>query len=194
MIVVSRREPVVEDGADPVLIPSWGDDVGLCRRPDRIVNVLIIGDSEACAVGRIAQEAIVAVDLGMHATVNCRTGSHIQDWSPQVIDSIIRGDHDAIMVFLGTNHHDQVELPDVQPLLDVIERRGIACVWAGSVPIGGHGWYVNELLRDAIVPTCGYVDLESIVVELPDGLHPTPTGAREWLNVAMDTVCWRTRT
>jgi hypothetical protein len=147
-------------------------------------RVLIVGDSEACNVATYAWE--VSQELHQHDLIDvaCRVGSRVEYWGAQGHLANHLAQHpkpDVVVVFLGTNHYYERVAPVVAPILDQIEQQGSSCVWVGNVPVRGHRWPINGLLRAAVTPRCTYFDTEAAQIPLADGIHPTVVGAQEWL-------------
>lgn len=153
-------------------------------------HVLIIGDSEACAVAPVAREVARAwadkhgqpVD---DVAVECKGGTVIQYWGPGGHARSALQAHpktDTLVVFLGTNHYWQKPLNgDPKLILDLVADRGLQCVWVGNVAVKGRKWPVNGDLRQAVTPTCNYFNAEEEPIQLWDGVHPDRANARIWL-------------
>jgi len=162
-------------------------------------HVLIVGDSEACAVGMQVQGFVKGrserdghpVDI---VDVVCKTGSPIQYWAADHRFTHVLVEHpstDVVMIFLGTNNHESVELPPVQPILDAVRESGAKCLWVGNTKVRGYHWRINELLRGAVGPTCEYNDTEKADIPLADGVHPTRQGVLSWLQSLWSTQTMR---
>lgn len=151
-------------------------------------QVLVVGDSEACAVS--AYVRLVARDAGDAADVECRSSTTVQYWSSgrlaRELDA--RPHVDTVVVFLGTNHYLDTSLPPVMPMLQQLESRGLTCVWVGNTLVKGRHRKINLLLREAVSPTCTYFDTEAFGVELRDGVHPTPAAAERWIRAVWSTI------
>ncbi len=153
-------------------------------------RILIVGDSEACAVGSYArsidkelQEAAgLPVDF---IDVECKVSTTVPYWGAMGNLQAALGRHpkpDTVLIFLGTNHYwNEKDTPDVSPILDLLTAFDIKCVWAGNTAVHGRHWAINHLLRDAVTPTCSYFDTEAANIPLADGIHPTGAGAIKWL-------------
>lgn len=147
-------------------------------------NVLIVGDSEACAVGVVAKEVAAEQVPPDRVSVDCKGGTVIQYWTGGMHFQRALTAHpkaDTVLVFLGTNHYWQRELPSLKVILDQIAARGLTCVWAGNVAVNGKTWPINDMLRAAVTPTCDYFDSEKVPMQLWDGVHPDKDSARLWL-------------
>jgi len=145
-------------------------------------HVLIVGDSEACAVGVVA--SVIAEKNGDSVEVECKPGSKVEHWSDAGNFRAALSRHptaDTVLVFLGTNNFWYREVPNVAPILDAIKDAGLSCVWVGPTSVHGKSWRVNDLLRINTVPTCVYYDTESAGVPLVDGVHPNAAAAKRWL-------------
>lgn len=154
-------------------------------------NVLIVGDSEACAVGFIADK--VANERLPHdnVSVECKGGTTVQYWGSggHLRQALVRHPaSDVVLVFLGTNHYWQKETPPVGLILDLIRDSNVKCVWVGNTAVKGKKWPINGLLRGAVTPTCSYFDTEAADVQLWDGVHPDRANALRWLRMVWSTI------
>lgn len=147
-------------------------------RPRR---VLVVGDSEACAVAAYVSAA--ARDHGDVAFVECKASTTIQYWSTDRLIAALDShpNIDSVIVFLGTNHYLDRVAPPVKHILDVIEARRLKCVWVGNTAVGGRSHRINDLLHDAVTPVCRYFDAEAFDLKLYDGVHPTRGSAERWI-------------
>lgn len=160
-------------------------------------HVLIIGDSEACAVAPVAKEVAKAwadahgqpVD---DVAVECKGGTVISYWAQGLHAQLALNAHpktDTLLVFLGTNHYWQKTLVgDPKPILDLVTGRNLQCVWVGNVAFRGKKWPVNEQIRAAVTPTCSYFNAEEEPIQLWDGAHPDRANARKWLTDVWETI------
>lgn len=152
-------------------------------------RVLIIGDSEACAVRPYVKETIRKVNetAGVptdSVDVDCKGGTVVQYWGAQghFREALRRHPKpDTVLVFLGTNHYGQTVTPPVDQILDIIKENNMSCVWVGNTAVKGKHWRINKLLKAAVQPTCSYFDTEAAEIPLPDGVHPSGAGAIKWL-------------
>jgi len=161
-------------------------------------HVLIIGDSEACAVGLVAKEVSKEIsELTQRApdvvNTTCKGGTTIQYWSSlprinAVLDQYPKTD--AVFVFLGTNHFWQKSVPSTKNILKQIENRGQMCVWAGNVAVKGKKWPINALLKKEVTSghVCSYFDSEEAGIELWDGYHPNKNNAKKWLKAVWEVL------
>lgn len=154
-------------------------------------HVLIIGDSEACAVSPVAKEVAKAwADKHQQplddVVVDCKGGTVIQYWAQGLHAQLALNAHpktDTLIVFLGTNHYWQKPLiGNPQPILDLVTGRHLQCTWVGNVAVKGKKWPVNADLRAAVTPTCNYFNAEEEPITLWDGVHPDRANARRWLS------------
>lgn len=155
-------------------------------RPD-VRGILVVGDSEACAV----ETAVRARTNQTSETMfDCKVSSTISYWSERI--NVTLRDHphpSTVVVFLGTNHYWLTkDLPDVGPIIDPIKATGATCVWVGNTAVRGRTWPVNRLLKDAVGPRCSYFDTEAAKIPLRDGIHPTPAGATKWVDMLWPLV------
>jgi hypothetical protein len=152
-------------------------------------HVTIIGDSEACAVGAYAIQVAKQIndenkephDVVAFACVN---GTKVEYWSnggafKSTLEAI--PDTDVVLLFLGTNNYWYTKAPDADVILKEVRDRELACVWVGPTAVQGRTWRVNQLLHDAVTPTCDYFDTQAAHIPLRDGIHPTGFGAIAWI-------------
>lgn len=144
-------------------------------------RILIIGDSEACAVAPVVKKAKLPTDT---VDVDCKGGTVVQYWGLGGNFRAALSRHprpDVVLVFLGTNHYWQAKTPPVKPVLDLIRDRGLQCVWVGNTAVHGKQWQINGLIRNAVSPPCDYFDTEAAGIPLYDGVHPDAKAALLWL-------------
>jgi len=153
-------------------------------------HVLIVGDSEACAVGSFAQGVADAVDDELdlpHDTVRvvCKKSTTVQYWGAagKFRDALLGYSTDAVLIFLGTNHYRSAAVLPIKPITDLVSEHGLGCVWVGNVAVNGKHWPINDVLKVEVVPTCTYFDTEAAAIPLWDGVHPRKTGAEKWLRL-----------
>ena len=162
-------------------------------------HVLVVGDSEACAVGSYINlkktVAAINAEAGQptdSVEVDCKGGTVVPYWGSGGNFRAALGRHptaDTVLVFLGTNHYwNQKDTPNVAPILDLVRERKLSCVWVGNTAVHGHHWNVNNLLREAVTPTCSYFDTEAADIPLADGVHPSPAGATKWIRLIWPTI------
>jgi hypothetical protein len=150
-------------------------------------TILIVGDSEACAVKPYVK------DVFKDDTVNveCKVSTTVTYWGAQghLKEALKKHPHpDTVIVFLGTNHYGQNKAPDVSVVLDGIEDSGAQCVWVGNTAVNGKRWQINKLINDAVSARCKYFDTEAANIPLADNAHPTVQGAIKWLRLVRDVV------
>jgi hypothetical protein len=190
--------PVVEAGpplavqpaiieAGPVVVTSW-----IAPR-----EVLIIGDSEACAVSYVVKATVKQINIDAKqpedvVNVDCKGGTVVPYWGTGGHFRAALARHpktDAVLIFLGTNHYwNQKDTPNVVPILDLIKEKGLNCVWVGNTAVHGKHWNINNLLRTAVTPTCSYFDTEAANIPLADGVHPDRAGSVKWLKAIWPTI------
>jgi hypothetical protein len=88
---------------------------------------------------------------------------------------------DVLIVFLGTVNFNFPYLQPIHNILDEITHRQLTCIWVGPTKVYGQTHIINQLIKEAVVPTCTYVDTETLDIPLEDGVHPTIPGAIKWL-------------
>jgi lysophospholipase L1-like esterase len=160
-------------------------------------NVLIVGDSEACAVSSyINLKKLVATinDEDNHhphdvVNVDCKGGTVVQYWGAggHMKLALQKYPHpDAVLVFLGTNHYWQDKVPPTQTVTDLLKDTN--CVWVGNTAVHGKYWKINHLIYEAVTPQCSYFDTETADIPLADGVHPTPAGATKWIRAVWPMI------
>lgn len=172
---------------------SFDDHVLVDVKPVRVSrNVLIVGDSEACAVGLVKNDAALLESARTQApidkvAVECKGGIVIQHWTKGKFKRALDAhpNTDVVLVFLGTNHYWQKELPSTQPMLDLMRERGLSCVWVGNPRVLGKRWPMNDMLPKQVEPTCMYLDSEQLKLQLWDGYHPDKKSSIHWLRQAL---------
>lgn len=153
-------------------------ETNVCKLQTR---TLIIGDSQVGSVQRRLKEVREPNEI---IDTDFKNGTSIQYWAEQgnFVKALSRHPQpDIVVVFLGTNNYSNKTCPNVTPILDEIVKRGIKCVWVGPVEVRGRKWPINGLIKQAVTPTCTYVDTENFSIPLEDGVHPTYTGILKWL-------------
>lgn len=157
-------------------------------------HILIVGDSEACAVAPYAQKVADEVDKENgwpkdKVDVDCKGGTVVQYWGAGGHLKLALQRHpnpDDVLVFLGTNHYWQKAAPPTATVTDLL--KGTNCVWVGNTAVKGHKWPINQLIRDSVTPQCTYFDTEAADIPLWDGVHPDRTGAVKWLRLVWPTI------
>lgn len=179
------EQPAVATSAEPPVVVPTKHFVPASRR------ILIIGDSEACAVKPYAYSEFKKQDV-LHqmpvdtVDVECKGGTTVPYWGAQghLKEALQKHPNpDTVIVFLGTNHYGQNKAPDVSVVLDGIENSGAQCVWVGNTAVDGKRWKINKLIHDAVTPRCKYFDTEAADIPLADNAHPSVQGAIKWLRL-----------
>ena len=157
-------------------------------------HVLIVGDSEACRVGFWVKEVVKQINAEQQRpadqiNIECKDSTRVQYWDDRIKEALDRHpDTDTLLVFLGTNHYYNVQTPPVGPILEEVKERGLNCVWVGNTAVNGKRWKINELLDQAVRPTCDYFDTEAANIPLLDGVHPDHDGAVKWIKEIWKTI------
>ncbi len=149
-------------------------------------RILLVGDSEACAVAPQVKNVKLPTDT---VDVSCEGGTVIQQWGFGGKFKAALSRHpkpDAVLIFLGTNHYWQKKVPPVDQILSQIKDSN--CVWVGNTAVHGKSWEINGLIRDAVSSRCDYFDTEAANIPLWDGVHPDATGALLWLQKVWPTI------
>lgn len=154
------------------------------------MNLLIVGDSAACAIGSIARSVTKNMDSVASVDVQCKVGSRIEEWSGRRFEYalLMHPKADTVLVFLGGNNVGQKQAPDVSKILASVEAHDLRCTWAGPAAVHGRRWKLNEQLKASITHGCGYFESENVDMKLVDGLHPDKEGAKKWLLLVLATV------
>lgn len=159
-------------------------------------KVLIVGDSEACAVSSYIDLKKLVAEINdaagqPHDTVefDCKDGTRVEYWGAgghlrSALDN--HPNPDAVLVFLGTNHYWQTTVPPTDTVTDLLKDTN--CVWVGNTAVHDKRWPVNGLIRDAVTPQCKYFDTEAAKIPLADGVHPTPEGATRWIRLVWPEI------
>ena len=169
-------------------VPTIGPELQVSSQR-KARNVLIAGDSEACAVGEVARDIANEQIPPDSVNVSCKPGSTIQYWAggmhlKRALSTYPKTD--TLLVFLGTNHYLSKEVPDPKLLLSIVSSMRLTCVWVGNVAVHGKTWPINGMLRKAVTPTCDYFDSEH--VKLRDGVHPDAANAKQWLKQVWESI------
>lgn len=153
-------------------------------------NVLIVGDSEACAVGSYAKQVAKEYGISDAVAIECKTSSTIGYWSNGNFERVLarHPKTEVVLVFLGTNHYSSIVPPRTQKLLSIINEKSLQCVWVGPVAVHGKSWPINEFLKQSVADTCSYFDTENANIELRDGVHPTQESAKKWLEQVWNVI------
>lgn len=154
-------------------------------------NVLIVGDSEACAVGNVAQRTSDEIGWGHVIDTSCKSGSTIQDWSGNRIDAALK-DHsraDVVIVFLGGNNVHNENTNGAETIIEKITARRSACVWVGNAKLFEKTWRINSSLKEVVEASgCRYLDSELLNLKLVDKMHPDVESAKLWFKSAIALV------
>lgn len=181
--------PVLEQKIEPEPKPD-PIKVALAR------DVLLVGDSEACMVATVIKDVVPQADAELNiptdtVEVECKAGTVIQYWAEgRFFERALKAHPNAtnVVVFLGTNHYWNTELPSPKLILDQIVDKKLGCTWVGNTAVYGKKWSINSMLQTAVEPTCSYFDTEAQNVALWDGVHPGPTAAKKWLKAVWLTI------
>jgi len=184
------EQPAVATSAEPPAVVPTRRFVPVSRR------ILIIGDSEACAVKHYVNDVFKEEDKLHHMPndtidVECKVSTTVPYWGAQghLKEALQKHPNpNVVVVFLGTNHYSQNKSPDVSVVLDGIENSGAQCVWVGNTAVNGKRWQINNLIRDAVSERCKYFDTEAANIPLADNAHPTVPGAIKWLRLVWGVV------
>lgn len=159
-------------------------------------KVLIVGDSEACAVSQYIDLRKLVAQIndedGLphdHVDVACKGGTVVQYWGAggNLKIALQKYPHpDAVLVFLGTNHYWQDKAPPTQTVTDQLKDTN--CIWVGNTAVHGRYWKINHLIYEAVTPQCSYFDTETADIPLADGVHPTPAGATKWIRAVWPMI------
>ncbi len=154
-------------------------------------NVLVVGDSEACAVGNVAQRTSDESGWGHVIDTSCKSGSTIQDWSGNRIDAVLKthARADAVIVFLGGNNVHNENIAGVETIIEKIKSHRLSCVWVGNARLFEKTWRINSLLKEVVEASgCRYLDSELLNLKLIDKMHPDVESAKLWFKSAIALV------
>lgn len=152
-------------------------------------HILIVGDSEACAVGTYVKDVVKQINSSANqpediVDIECKVGTTVPYWTAGKFHAALDKHplSDTVLIFLGTNHYwNQRDTPDVTPILSTVSERGLNCVWVGNTAVNGKHWNINNLLRFAVTPRCDYFDTEAAGISLVDGVHPSKSATIKWI-------------
>ena len=185
------------DAAIEEISPEAIVSVPVVEHPKELASrhILIIGDSEACAIGAVVKKEAARITDSRNEprdqiSVVCKAGTRVEYWSSGKFSAALQRhpDVDTVLVFLGTNHYGSRRVPNVVPILDEVDNRQLTCIWSGNTAVHGKSWPMNEILKTAVSPDCDYFDTESLKIDLADGIHPTTQGAVAWVDALWDRL------
>lgn len=185
MITEPDASVIIEVGQSEKIMAATSSLVGR--------NILVVGDSEACAVNFVIKPTIQKInDENGHprdvVSVDCKGSTTVRYWGEQghLHTALSKHPHpDVVVVFLGTNHYAQMtgKVSGVDNVLQEIKKSGAQCVWVGNTAVRGKHWPINKILRDAVTPDCTYFDTEAANIPLADGIHPDRQASVKWLRL-----------
>ena len=162
-------------------VAAVGGGVALAFQPAKVTHILIVGDSEAGAEHGVMPFIGKVKRSNEDVQFDYKNGTRIQFWAKNIPAALARHPKpDVVIVFLGTNNYTDTVLPDLSPILNVIQATGAKCIWVGPTSVHGKTWTLDTLLANGVSP-CVYVDTEALGIELVDGIHPTADAAVKWL-------------
>lgn len=122
------------------------------------MTLTIIGDSQGgVAVPYLRQDNIV-IDYhqdGARVSGTCSKNLNLTN--------------DIVIVFLGSNHYDDIMSPNVNCVLKMVETSR-KCIWIGPPQIRGKKWKHDNSLKLKVKNYCEYISTQDIT-DLPDGIH-----------------------
>lgn len=140
-------------------------------------NILVVGDSEACAMKFGALESVRAPNEIVD--VVCSVGTRVSYWENGRISSLLsQKKYDFVIVFLGTNDYGSPVKGN--KIAKQITDSGAKCIWVGPTLVRGKTSSTNDSLRNSSSP-CSFLDTQSLQIPLADGIHPTRAGALKWI-------------
>jgi len=146
-------------------------------------SILLIGDSEVMFSHFYFDEANVKQS---NETVffDSKPGTTILTWNNIFVSEMKRFPVvDTVIIYLGTNNQNFSWLQPHQNILNEIKRRNLKCIWVGNTKVYNRHHMINDLVHQAVEPTCTYFDTEKADIELADQVHPTKAGAIKWLKM-----------
>lgn len=143
-------------------------------------KILMVGDSQA---GFTSWRVDEMKRPGETVVTTYKGGTSLGYWNFGHFSEVLRNNAkpDVLIVFLGTVNFNFPYLQPIQNILDEITKRQLTCIWVGPTKVYGKEHVINQLLKEAVVPTCTYVDTETLDIPLEDGVHPSIPGAIKWL-------------
>jgi hypothetical protein len=122
------------------------------------MTLTVIGDSQGgIAVPYLRKDSIV---IDEH-----KDGSRVSG----VCSKNLNLNGEVVIIFLGSNHYDDIRAPDVSCVLKMVENTR-KCIWIGPPQIRGYKWSHENELKNQVQNTCSYISAQDIK-DLPDGIH-----------------------
>ncbi len=176
---------IVVEVVKPDVVKTVFEDAGVVNTAPKTIKTLVVGDSEA---GRCKFRMNEVRRENETIIVEQRDGTETKFWANGAFHAALarHPETDNVVIFLGTNDFYRTMVPNVAPILDEIKEKHLKCVWVGPTSVQFKKWKINGLLKDAVSPTCTYVDTQEIGIPLWDGVHPTNAGVIKWLRAIWD--------
>jgi hypothetical protein len=132
-------------------------------------DTIVIGDSEACAVSRLA------ANDGVPSF--CKVSSRIEWWASNAPERAKNAR--IVVIFLGANNCDDKAVEVATHTL-LVELKAERCVWVGPPMIRNKVCNASHLLEETLVNRCTFIDSSKLPIQQRDGVHPTTQGAEFW--------------
>lgn len=167
----------IENGApETIVLPPPAP-----KSPERI---LLIGDSQVQYMDWYFSRAKVKHE---NETVffDSKPGTTIGTWNNYFISEISKYPNlDVVIIFLATNNNNFRYLQPMYNILNEVKRRKLKCLWVGGTEVyGKHHPIINNLVHQAVEPTCTFFDTEEAGIDLLDQVHPSLRGGIKWLQL-----------
>ena len=180
---------VFDASADtPVSVIDAGEDVsdgGI--EADTPKQILLVGDSQVLyAKWYMARAGVQKPNETLF--YDSHPGTTILTWNRIFVREMSKFPKmDEVLIFLGTNNNNFTYLQPLDNILGEVKRENVKCVWVGGTEVYHHHHpIINNLIRNAVSPTCQFFDTEAAGIDLIDGVHPSPEGAKKWLKLIWD--------
>lgn len=122
------------------------------------MSLIVIGDSQGGIATPYLRKDYIVVDEhkdGARVSGVCSKNFNLKD--------------EIVIIFLGSNHYDDIRAPNVDCVLKMVENTK-KCIWVGPPQIRGHKWQHENELKNKIKNTCNYISTQNMV-DLPDNIH-----------------------
>ena len=86
-------------------------------------------------------------------------------------------DNQNVIVFLGSNHYDDMSEPNPKCILDIV-KNAKQCIWIGPPKIRNQKWKFDKSLKEKVDGYCHYISNQEII-DLFDGIHTNSIGTRK---------------
>ena len=176
----NRSEAPIKDAEQSV-----GEPIAITTEaipdPPKPKVILLIGDSEVMYMDWFFSRAHVK-QPNETVLFDSKPGTTIGTWNFIFVSEMARYQKvDEVLIFLGTNNFNFPFLQNHDNILNEVKRRKVKCLWIGPTKVYGKHHPINEMIKQAVEPTCTFFNTEEDGIELQDGVHPTLAGGIKWL-------------